>query len=257
MALTFDPNEDIAAPYVARGARPAVAILREQGVNSQVETAAVFERAGFEPHDVHMTDLLRGRDARWRISRPRRLRRVSPTATCWAPARAGPSPSCSTTQRASSSQRFFARADTFALGMCNGCQMFAALKELIPGSAHWPRFVRNRSEQYEARLTLVEILRSPSVVLRRHGGFVLADRGGARRGPGGVRLCGSRGGLRAERLDCLPLRQSRSHRGEHLSLQSERLASGNRGAVERRRTRHHYDATSREVHPVCAELLAT
>jgi phosphoribosylformylglycinamidine synthase len=164
VALSFDPEADIAAPYLKRGARPPLAVLREQGVNSQVETAAVFELAGFEPHDVHMTDLLAGR---------LRLRDFRGLVACggfsygdvlgagegWAksilfhPAVRG------------QFQEFFARPDTFAFGICNGCQMFAALKDIIPGTDHWPRFVRNRSEQYEGRFTLVEVLPSPSVLL--------------------------------------------------------------------------------------------
>jgi len=172
VALPFDPEDDIAAPYISRGARPAVAVLREQGVNSQTETAAVLERAGFASHDVHMTDLLSGRVS---------LRDFRGVIACggfsygdvlgagegWAksilfhPA------------VRDEFQQFFARKDSFALGICNGCQMFAALKSIIPGTDHWPRFVTNRSEQYESRFTLVEVLRSPSVVLDGMAGSVL------------------------------------------------------------------------------------
>ena len=164
VALSFDPQEDIAAPYVARGARPKVAILREQGVNSHTETAAVFDQAGFAPYDVHMTDLVAGRH---------RLAEFVGMVACggfsygdvlgagegWAKSILFHS------GLREEFQRFFDRPETFALGICNGCQMFAALKSIIPGTAHWPRFVRNRSEQYESRFALVEILRSPSVVL--------------------------------------------------------------------------------------------
>jgi phosphoribosylformylglycinamidine synthase len=172
VALSFDPQEDVAGPYIARGARPAVAILREQGVNSQVETAAVFDVAGFSAHDVHMTDLLSGR---------RSLAEFKGLVACggfsygdvlgagegWAKS--------ILFHEAVREQflRFFARGDTFALGICNGCQMFAALKSLIPGTAHWPRFVRNRSEQYEARFSLVEVLESPSVLFTGMVGSVL------------------------------------------------------------------------------------
>jgi phosphoribosylformylglycinamidine synthase len=170
--LSFDPQQDIAAPFIANGARPPVAVLREQGVNSQVEMAAVLERAGFEPHDVHMSDLLAGR---------RTLRGFRGLIACggfsygdvlgagggWAQSilfheatRAG-------------FAEFFARTDTFTLGVCNGCQMLALLRGLIPGAQHWPRFLRNRSEQFEARLSLVEILASPSVLLRGMQGSVL------------------------------------------------------------------------------------
>jgi phosphoribosylformylglycinamidine synthase len=170
--LSFDPEEDVAAPYIARGVRPAVAILREQGVNSQVETAAVFERAGFVAHDVHMTDLLAGR---------RSLREFKGLVACGGfsygdvlGAGEGWAKSILFHDAVREDFRaFFERGDTFAFGICNGCQMFAALKSLIPGTAHWPRFVTNRSEQYESRLALVEVLRSPSVLLDGMAGSVL------------------------------------------------------------------------------------
>jgi phosphoribosylformylglycinamidine synthase len=172
VTLAFDPEQEIVAPYVARGVRPTVAILREQGVNSQVETAAVFERAGFIAHDVHMTDLLAGR---------RSLRDFKGVVACggfsygdvlgagegWAKS------ILFHEQVREEFQSFFARPDSFALGICNGCQMFAALKSLIPGTAHWPRFVTNRSEQYESRFALVEILSSPSVLLDGMAGSFL------------------------------------------------------------------------------------
>jgi phosphoribosylformylglycinamidine synthase len=162
--LTYQADEDIAAPFIARGARPKVAVLREQGVNSQVEMAAVLERAGFEPHDVHMTDLQQGR---------RQLLEFRGLIACggfsygdvlgagggWAN-----SILFHDATRAMF-QSFFNRADTFSLGVCNGCQMMALLKDLIPGAQCWPRFLRNRSEQFEARLSQVAILRSPSILL--------------------------------------------------------------------------------------------
>jgi phosphoribosylformylglycinamidine synthase len=170
--LKFDPGEDIAAPYVARGVQPRVAILREQGVNSQTETAAVFAQAGFEPHDVHMTDLLGG---------ARTLAGFKGLVACGGfsygdvlGAGEGWAKSILYTQAVRAEfERFFARADSFAFGICNGCQMFAALKSLIPGTAHWPRFVQNRSEQYEARFPLVEVLESPSVLLEGMAGSLL------------------------------------------------------------------------------------
>ncbi|GMU69342.1 MAG: phosphoribosylformylglycinamidine synthase [Steroidobacteraceae bacterium] len=163
VALAFDPADDVAAPYVARGARPRVAVLREQGVNSQVEMAAVLERAGFEPHDVHMTDLLTG---------ARRLGEFRGLIACGGfsygdvlGAGEGWAKSILFHARLRDAfTQYFARPDTFTLGVCNGCQMLAALKPLVPGAAHWPRFVRNRSEQFEARFSLVEIQRSPSVL---------------------------------------------------------------------------------------------
>jgi phosphoribosylformylglycinamidine synthase len=172
VALTFDPEDDIAAPYIAKGARPAVAILREQGVNSQVETAAWLERAGFESHDVHMTDLLSSR---------RSLKSFKGLVACGGFSYgdvlgAGEGWAKSILFHDAVREdfaRFFARTDSFALGFCNGCQMFAALKSIVPGTDLWPRFVRNRSEQYEARFTMVEILRSPSVVLDGMSGSFL------------------------------------------------------------------------------------
>ncbi len=172
VALTFDPEQDIAAAYISKGTRPAVAILREQGVNSQVETAAWFERAGFESHDVHMTDLLSGR---------RSLAEFKGLVACGGFSYgdvlgAGEGWAKSILFHPAVRDEFatfFAREDSFALGFCNGCQMFAALKSIIPGTALWPRFVRNRSEQYEARFTMVEILRSPSVVLEGMSGSFL------------------------------------------------------------------------------------
>jgi phosphoribosylformylglycinamidine synthase len=162
--LTYDPSEDVAQPFVARGARPAIAVLREQGVNSQTEMAAVFTRAGFDAYDVHMTDILSGRV---------RLGRFHGLVACGGfsygdvlGAGEGWAKSILFNSRAREEfAAFFARNATFTLGVCNGCQMLSALKELIPGAEAWPRFVRNRSEQYEARLALVRVAPSPSVLL--------------------------------------------------------------------------------------------
>ena len=163
-SLSFDPAEDICAPYIATGARPGVAILREQGVNGHVEMAAAFHKAGFAPFDVHMSDILSGR---------RDLEQFRGLVACggfsygdvlgagegWAK-----SILFNEAVRARFS-RFFEREDTFTLGVCNGCQMVSTLKDLIPGAEHWPRFVRNRSEQFEARLSLVRVEPSSSVFL--------------------------------------------------------------------------------------------
>jgi phosphoribosylformylglycinamidine synthase len=162
--VPFDPAEDIAAPWIARGVRPAVAILREQGVNGQVEMAAAFMRAGFDAHDVHMTDLIEGRT---------RLDRYQGFVACGGFSYgdvlgAGRGWAASIRWRPALAEQFAAfLADPrrFALGVCNGCQMLAQLRDLIPGAAAWPRFVRNRSEQFEARLALVEVLPSPSLFL--------------------------------------------------------------------------------------------
>ncbi|MCL4759281.1 MAG: phosphoribosylformylglycinamidine synthase [Rhodocyclaceae bacterium] len=161
--ITYDASEDVAAPMIARGARPRIAILREQGVNSQFEMAAAFERAGFDPFDVHMTDLQSGRH---------RLEAFHGLAACggfsygdvlgagqgWAK-----SILFNPTLRAAF-EAFFGRSDTFAIGVCNGCQMMAHLSAIIPGAQHWPKFARNRSEQFEARLSMVEVLESPSIL---------------------------------------------------------------------------------------------
>jgi len=163
--LTFDPSEDIAAPFVARGSRPPLAVLREQGVNGEVEMAAAFDRAGFEAHDVHMSDIIDGRVS---LSRFRGF--VACGGFSYGDVLGGGegwAKSILYHARARDEfAAFFDRADTFALGVCNGCQMMAALKALIPGADAWPRFAKNASEQFEARLVTVEILPSPSLFFR-------------------------------------------------------------------------------------------
>jgi phosphoribosylformylglycinamidine synthase len=160
--LSFDPVEDVAAPLVARGARPRVAVLREQGVNGHVELAAAFARAGFEAIDVHMSDILSGRTALGGFTGV-----VAPGGFSYGDvlgAGEGWAKSILFNARARDEfAAFFGRSDSFALGVCNGCQMMAALAPLIPGAADWPRFVRNRSEQFEARYVAVEIVPSPSL----------------------------------------------------------------------------------------------
>ena len=160
-ALTFDPAADVAAPFIATGVRPTVAILREQGVNGQVEMAAAFDRAGFDAVDVHMTDILAGR---------RSLATFGGFVACGGfsygdvlGAGEGWAKSILFNARARDDfAAFFDRRDTFALGVCNGCQMMSNLSELIPGTTHWPHFVRNRSEQFEARFVMLEVARSVS-----------------------------------------------------------------------------------------------
>jgi phosphoribosylformylglycinamidine synthase len=172
VALTFDPAEEVTAPYVSRGARPKVAVLREQGVNSQSEMAAAFDRAGFEAHDVHMTDLIGG---------TRDLGEFRALVACGGfsygdvlGAGEGWAKSILFNDRLREQfEAFFRRTDTLSLGVCNGCQMMSALASLIPGTASWPRFVRNRSEQFEGRLGLVEVLPSPSLLLEGMSGSVL------------------------------------------------------------------------------------
>ncbi|WP_166212383.1 phosphoribosylformylglycinamidine synthase [Cognatiluteimonas telluris] len=167
--LAFDPAEDIAAPYINTGVRPKVAILREQGVNSQIETAVAFDRAGFAAVDVHMSDLVAGRA---------RLQDFTGFVACGGFSYgdvlgAGRGWATSVLERPelrAAFAEFFARGDSFALGICNGCQMLSQLTDIIPGAGHWPRFLRNRSEQYEARLALLEVVESPSLFLQGMAG---------------------------------------------------------------------------------------
>ncbi len=167
--LTFDADEDITAPYVNSHARPRVAVLREQGVNGQVEMAAAFDRAGFAAVDVHMTDL---------IEQGLKLDEFNVVVACGGfsygdvlGAGGGWAKSILFNSAARRQfELFFANPNTLTLGVCNGCQMVSLLHELIPGAEHWPRFVRNRSEQFEARLSLVEIQASSSVFLRDMAG---------------------------------------------------------------------------------------
>jgi phosphoribosylformylglycinamidine synthase len=167
--VTFDAGEDIAAPYIATGARPKVAILREQGVNGQVEMAAAFTRAGFDAYDVHMSDLADGRQS---------LAGFAGYAACGGfsygdvlGGGGGWAKSVLFNPRVRDDfARFFARPDSFALGVCNGCQMMAELKSLIPGAEAWPKFLKNASEQFEARFVTVEIVESPSLFFRGMAG---------------------------------------------------------------------------------------
>jgi phosphoribosylformylglycinamidine synthase len=169
-ALTFDPAEDVTAPFVGRS-RPRVAVLREQGVNGQMEMAAAFERAGFEPVDVHMSDLLGATVD---------LLDFPALVACGGFSYgdvlgAGGGWAKSVIYHEAVREQFarFFEAERLALGVCNGCQMMAALKSLIPGAELWPRFVRNRSEQFEGRTALVRIGESPSPWLAGMAGSVL------------------------------------------------------------------------------------
>ena len=167
--LSFDLNDNVAAPYINAGARPKMAILREQGVNGQVEMAASFDRAGFATFDVHMSDVIAGRVS---------LADFAGFVACGGfsygdvlGAGEGWAKSILFNARARDEfAAFFARSDSFALGVCNGCQMMSNLRELIPGAAHWPHFVRNQSEQFEARLAMVEVLDSPSLFFKGMAG---------------------------------------------------------------------------------------
>ncbi len=162
--LSFDVNEDVAAPYISTGVRPEIAVLREQGVNGQIEMAAAFDRAGFAAVDVHMSDILSGRVE---------LDRFKGLVACggfsygdvlgagegWAKS------ALFNTRARDQFAAFFGRQDSFALGICNGCQMLSNLHELIPGADLWPHFVRNNSEQFEARVAMVEVQKSNSIFL--------------------------------------------------------------------------------------------
>ena len=170
--LSFDVKQDVAAPFINSGAKPKIAILREQGVNGQVEMAATFTRAGFDAYDVHMSDLMAGRV---------KLKTFQMLAACggfsygdvlgagegWAKSILFHS------KLRDQFAEFFARPDTLALGVCNGCQMMANLAEIIPGADGWPKFRRNESEQFEARLSMVSVPQSPSLILADMAGSSL------------------------------------------------------------------------------------
>ncbi|ENM5926062.1 phosphoribosylformylglycinamidine synthase [Vibrio mimicus] len=168
-SLTYDVQSDVAAPYIAKGARPKMAILREQGVNSHVEMAAAFDRAGFDAVDVHMSDILTGQTV---------LDAYQGLVACggfsygdvlgagegWAKS------ILFNAQAREQFEQFFQRKDTFSLGVCNGCQMLSNLRDLIPGAELWPRFVRNESDRFEARFSLVEVQKSPSLFFSEMAG---------------------------------------------------------------------------------------
>lgn len=170
--LSFDLTEQVAAPYIMSGHRPKMAILREQGVNGQLEMAAAFDHAGFSAIDVHMSDIVEGRVS---------LKDFKGLVACGGfsygdvlGAGRGWAGTVLHNHRARDEfAAFFERQDTFSLGVCNGCQMLSQLKALIPGSEHWPRFSRNLSEQFEARFSLVEVTESPSILLQDMAGSVM------------------------------------------------------------------------------------
>ncbi|HAN33546.1 MAG TPA: phosphoribosylformylglycinamidine synthase, partial [Gammaproteobacteria bacterium] len=170
--LSFDHNQSISAPYIATNAKPKIAILREQGINGQVEMAAAFNKAEFDAIDVHMSDILSGR-----IS----LADFKGLVACGGFSYgdvlgAGRGWASSILYNASAKdnfQAFFERDDSFALGICNGCQMMSNLSEIIPGSEHWPSFNRNVSEQFEARFSSVKIGQSNSIFLKDMAGSIM------------------------------------------------------------------------------------
>ncbi len=160
--LSFDVDDDVAAPYIHTGIRPRIAVLREQGVNGHVEMAAAFDRAGFAATDVHMSDIIAGRVS---------LRDYQGFVACGGfsygdvlGAGKGWAKSILFNHRARNQfETFFQRSDTFALGVCNGCQMMSNMHEIIPGAEQWPRFASNKSEQFEARFVMVEVQENPSL----------------------------------------------------------------------------------------------
>lgn len=163
--LSFDVLEDVSAPYINKGAKPQIAILREQGVNSHVEMAAAFNRAGFDAIDVHMSDL---------VNKRKDLADFKGLVACggfsygdvlgagegWAKS------VLYNTYLRDMFAEYFAKSDSFSLGVCNGCQMLSNLKTLIPGAEHWAHFVQNTSARFEARASMVEIQESPSVLFK-------------------------------------------------------------------------------------------
>ena len=254
VALTFDPNEDVSAPFIAT-ARPKVAVLREQGVNSQIEMAAVFERVGFEPHDVHMSDVLAGRV---------KLDAFRGLVACGGFSYgdvlgAGEGWAKSILYHAGAReqfQRFLDRSDTFTLGVCNGCQMFAALKEIIPGAQDWPRFVRNRGEQFEGRFSLVELQPSPSIFLAGMDGSMLPiavahGEGRAEFASDEAAACvlGQQPGVGA-------LHRRQPAGGHSLPRQSQRFAVRHCRDHQRRRPRDADHAAPGAIIPLRAEFLA-
>ncbi len=170
--LSFDPNQDIAAPFIAKGVAPRIAILREQGVNSHIEMAAAFDRAGFAAVDVHMSDLASGRinlgDFQGLVACGGfSYGDVLGAGEGWAKS------ILFQTKLRDEFAAFFARNDSFSLGVCNGCQMLSNLKAIIPGTAHWPHFVTNRSERFEARFSMVQVEPTSSLFLQGMQGSVI------------------------------------------------------------------------------------
>lgn len=167
--LSFDPAQDVAAPFILTGVRPRVAILREQGVNSHIETAYVMHQAGFTAVDVHMSDLIAGRirldDFQGVIAVGGfSYGDVLGAGEGWAKT------ILFNASLADQFARFFARSDSFGLGICNGCQMMSNLKSMIPGAQAWPKFTRNKSEKFEGRFSMVEVLDSPSIFFQDMAG---------------------------------------------------------------------------------------
>ncbi len=252
--LTFDPDLDVAAPFVATGARPKVAILREQGVNGHVEMAAAFDRAGFDAYDVHMSDLAAGRRSLAEFKGfvaggGFSYGDVLGAGEGWAKSILFNPPV------REQFEAFFARGDSFALGVCNGCQMLSNLRGIVPGASHWPHFVRNASEQFESRLVLVEVPRSPSLFFAGMEGSRLP-------------VATAHGEGYAEFHDAAQLAAAQpfvalrfvDHRGAHdriLSLQLQRFATGHHGVDHGGWPLHDPDAASGARASQRADVLAS
>ncbi|MBY0446673.1 MAG: phosphoribosylformylglycinamidine synthase subunit PurQ, partial [Burkholderiales bacterium] len=167
--LSFNPQQDIAAPFIATGVRPRVAILREQGVNSHIETAYVMHKAGFTAVDVHMSDLISGRV---RLADFKGIIAVGGfsygdvlgAGEGWAKT------ILFNATMVEQFAQFFQRTDTFGMGICNGCQMMSNLKSIIPGAHAWPKFTKNKSEQFEGRFAMVEVMESKSIFFQGMSG---------------------------------------------------------------------------------------
>ena len=253
-SVTFDPDEDLAAPFIASGVRPAVAILREQGVNGQVEMAAAFDRAGFAAIDVHMSDIISGR---------RTLDQVQGVVACGGfsygdvlGAGEGWAKSILFNARARDEfAAFFARPGTFALGVCNGCQMMSNLRELIPGTAHWPHFERNRSEQFEARLALLEVGRSPSLFFAGMAGSRIPV--ATAHGEGYAQFRDAAQLAAAQPYVALRFVDAAGAGDRALSVQRQRLAAGHHGPDDARRPLHDPDAAPGARVPYGADVLAS
>ena len=226
--------------------------MREQGVNGQIEMAAAFDRAGFEARDVHMSDIIAGRV---------RLTDFKGFAACGGfsygdvlGAGEGWAKSILFNRRARDEfAAFFQRADSFALGVCNGCQMMSNLHEIIPGTAAWPHFVRNKSEQFEARFATVEVLPSPSLFFAGMAGSRLPI--AVAHGEGFAEF--SDDAQRNRALVALAVRRQSRRADRALSVQPEWLAGRHHGPDDRRRPLHGIDAASGARVPQRAEFMAS
>ena len=244
------PDEDIAAPLVATGARQRSRSCASRSCQQRVEMAAACDRAGFAATDVHMTDLMQGRVGLSSFG-ARGLRRLPAMATCSAPKRGLGGRSCSERARALFAD-WFARGGNFTLGICNGCQMLAALRELIPGTAN-DAFRAQPLEQFEGRLSMVEVSASASPLFAGMAGSRMPIAVAPWRGRAGSATVIQEDG----RADGAALRRQPRAGGDALSGESERLAAGDCRAVLGGRPGHDPDAAPGARLPQCAELMAS